>query len=395
MSGILDRIPGSGLLPAVREELRADLEERVQASPYAPVLPQLRAVISSAMAAAAAATPLAAVAAGVAAAQAAAAAAELIVDVALVQDWRDGIARVQRGVAEDLTRQGGRLLAIYRPYRPESFGVNAGVTWDVPTLETRRGVDCDALRGQFRDGYITCTKGRLYTPYPILCQREGAFGRVVSTRSAYADGVAPLGRHYDGGFWWGLDLEPLPQLGRWGWVERAARLRAAAPAAPARQAVVVAPGLWPFWGPWGEPWPVGAQMAAYGAAALVSPPADLDAVCSLVRGLSPGYRARMAGAEAQLLRLLWAREDLSVRAGRPRSDWSAPLLGSSRPRPAGAGGLAGGSASSRPAGPGGLAGASNGNSSAAAPAAGMSTPAKVAVGVGVGAAAWAAWRALA
>jgi hypothetical protein len=138
---------------------------------------------------------------------------------------------------------------------------------------------------------------------------------------------------------WPSDWLTRSPVGEWTpgaghWTVRLVEASERSPSVPALCRRVLAPGLAPVIGPFGEPCPVAGELLAYAAGLGAVPPPDLDAVIATVRareaglvGLPPPPLA----AQIERLRVLaWSREHLRRSRGeapRPWDPWEGPDRG--------------------------------------------------------------------
>lgn len=252
-------------------------------------------------------------------------AAQLKADVAA--DWTDKLNTLGSSLAQSAN---GRCLALYQPADTLTLKRAQAFTGD--------GAKLEALISQFRAGYVHGVKRPFRSDYiaavvPVLTFTGRPLGLYIR-ESIYADapesGIGPLSAENG----WEGDNTWLPLgLGKWdaqiagfAWATTAAELANAHGCPPVRMRILVAPGLAPAWGPYGNLLPVPETLAAYSSALLGAPPPDLDRVASAVAyankwGLNP--------QSTPILDLLWAREDLARRGKgghSPRGDaWAGPF----------------------------------------------------------------------
>lgn len=264
---LLDRVPGSGTLLGLREEVAEYLTQDMFS--YLPNYEQIRSLAintlmdttAKVVARAGLGALVAPVGGLLALGQAINAGINAYAEYANAE-WVEGCARVIKEVDYELGLAGAkqRGLAMYQP--------SADLTLNPPKCYTGKKTSRDALRAQYKKGWVTVLRrvgggGMLYTPIPLLTTVGGVFGRILHP-SIYGGGKREdLPIEWDSVKWW--EMAPFAEKkGLFKLVSMSERK--AAP--PARWRVMVAPGLAPCWGPQGERLPTGPTMAALAVAAV-------------------------------------------------------------------------------------------------------------------------------
>ena len=340
MSEIWETEPGSLTVASVQDMLGDKIANRLVAvlpTEYAVgiEIAQLTAAAAAAIGAAAASGPLAIGAAVVALFKSIDSTLESwagAVKAEIATTWTKAIDQLSLNLT---TSAGGNILTYYQPADVQTLKRAQAFTskkkGKIHKLET--------LVQQFKPGYVIGVKRPAMSDYiaatvPVLIFTGHPFGDFIR-ESIYSNNpkatIGPLSSANgweNANQWYPLGLvkwtgAPLKQ-----WAITASQLVNAHGCPPLRKRILVAPGLCPQWGPYGEEQPFSPRMAAYAAGLYGAPPPDLDKVTNLVAQASKMWGLDPLGTG--ILELRWAREDLARRgnakAGKPLGDkWPGPF----------------------------------------------------------------------